>query len=165
MSSQIFVDDNKLRTLLEFIEQLNKAIVANKKFDELTGQMLSEKSVAWGTSNRARKAVIGIAPKGTSIAYNFRSLGYFVCTSRKIGKSLANQRCARAFATMQQIKYMPNPLHEKLIFAELCSFTKLTYGSEICIPSERNLYTLRTATINALWKSHRASREPNMVFI
>ena len=109
------------------------------KIDELTGQMLSEKYVAWGTSNRARKAVIGIAPKGTSIAYNFRSLGYFVCTSRKIGKSLANQRCAKAIATIQQIKYMPNPMHEKLIFAELCSFTKLTDGSEICIPIERNL--------------------------
>ena len=33
ISSQIFVDDNKLRTLLEFIEQLDKAITANKKFN------------------------------------------------------------------------------------------------------------------------------------
>ena len=55
--------------------------------------------------------------------------------------------------------------HEKIIFAELCSITKLTFGSEIIFPCERNLRTLRTATINTLWKMHRLAREPNMIFI
>ena len=80
VSSQFFVDNNKLRTLLRYIEQLDCALKANKRFDELTGQMMSEKYVAWGTSNKPRKAVIGIAN-------NFRSLGYFVCTSRKIAQN------------------------------------------------------------------------------
>ena len=116
-------------------------------------------------SLKSRKAVISIAPPGTLIAFTFRSLGYFVCTSRRVGRKLANSRCDSALATMRQIRFMPNPHHEKLIFAELCSLTKLTFGSEITLPSERNLHTLRTATINTLWKMQRCAREPNIIFI
>ena len=103
-----------MRAEISKLDQLKKAVAVNKIFDELTGQMLSEKYVAWGTSLKSRKAVISIAPPGTLIAFNFRSLGYFVCTSRRVGRKLANARCDSALATMRKIRLMPNPHFEHL---------------------------------------------------
>ena len=60
--TQYYVDDSKMRAEIHNIDQLKKAIAVNKTFDNLTGQMLSEKSVAWGTSAKSRNAVISIAP-------------------------------------------------------------------------------------------------------
>ncbi len=135
------------------------------RFDEPTGQILSEKSVGWGTSDAARKAVIKIAPAGTKVVWDFRSLGFHVNTTRKRSCKLANVRATAALETMNKIRATPNPRKEKLIFAELCSMTKLTYGCELTLPSKGLLDKLRTATIRTLWKTGRMAREPNLVFI
>ena len=109
ITPQYFVDDSKVRTPLQHIEQLKTYVRASNMFNKLTGQETnSKKCTAWGTTTAARKLATQFVEDGGRVLVNFKSLGYCVTTSLRKSRSILKDQIKSTVRSLQKAATLPH---------------------------------------------------------
>ena len=166
VTTQYFVDDSKVRTPLQHIEQLKTYVRASNMFNKLTGQEVnSKKCIAWGTTTAARKLSTQFVEDGGRVLVNFKSLGYCVTTSLRKSRSILKDRIKATTRSLQKVATLPHASKQRAHFACMCSLSKLTHGVEISMPSTTDLGALVDTVLRAIWSKDQMIRCSSLLFV
>jgi ribonuclease HI len=160
----MFVDDCKMRVLVSRLPQLSLALREGRAFDDLTGQQLnSDKCVLICADRKVAALVASEVLFDGIVQVCARSLGFGVNYGMRMNRTLQNKRVQEAAEVMRLVAKLPKSKMLRVKVAQTLAITKLPYGAIMTLPSDSQLYKLRTLVLKTVFSVRRSMREPNVV--
>lgn len=165
LSMRAYVDDAYIWCKLRNIAVLTQAVQVTRLWDELVGQKLNDhKSTIWGTSTKARKAVLQALP-GMKLALVFDALGARIYTSDKDDFHFASCTLEQACNAVDCIGALPIPVRVRSQLVGAKAIAKLTYTTHISKTPKAALTKIQNSVARALWRDRPGIRSKHLVLL
>ena len=156
VSFRSFIDDAKMWTAKEAVDDLARAFDDVDAFDQDIGQVANPRKTFVVTRKKsiARRFLKKVG-KQFQVKRNIQSLGFSHACQNRGGANTQNQRIDKACAKMHKIKQLPINRRRKCFFVHSAGHSQWVYGSEVQAPSLRKLHGLRSSVVSVLFKKNR----------
>ena len=156
VSFRSFIDDAKMWTCEQSVDDLARALSAAEDFDDEIGQVANPAKTSVVTKCK-RKATQFLKKVGKrfQVKTNVKSLGFSHSSRATGGAAAQNARASAACTMLRKIKQLPLGRRRKAVYVHSTAHSKWVYGSEIQAPSSRMLHNIRSSVVAVLFKKNR----------
>ena len=156
-NTHTYIDDAKIYTTFDNIEQLEAALQTTVHYDKLVGQAISLEQNNILDYTPQIKSNTNILPARLKDRY-YKSLGYHIHTTRQRNNKLHNKMALTAQSTLLRIATLLKPRQAKTNIVQATTHAQFVYGTDITESNKQTDNKYAISTLRALWGTSRSNK-------